>query len=159
MFLCLCCLAFVCSSVLFPFFCFFACTVLYRHLNIVVAFLIIAGLCFYVVFSVCVCMLFYASTFYCVCLCVFMFYTFLYRIVSCWGPYFLVPVLLLYFYFSFLLSCFYSLSVEVLSLFICGISNGSYFSFTWSLIEYFTNFMSCMFFVCSGTSVYNSVYL
>ena len=57
---------------------------------------------------------------------------------------------------SFLL---YSLSVEVLLLFMCGTSNGLYVSSIWSLIEYLTNVSGCIFLVCSGTSMYSSEYL
>ena len=53
----------------------------------------------------------------------------------------------------------HSLSVEVLLLFICGTSNGSYVSSMWSLIEYLTNVSGCIFLVCSGTSMYSSEYL
>ena len=53
----------------------------------------------------------------------------------------------------------HSLSVEVLLLFMCGTSNGSYVSSIWSLIEYLTKVRGCICFICSGTSVYSSEYL
>ena len=95
----------------------------------------------------------------------------LYRILSCrfaalacsvcFRLFSVVAVVCWWLYRSVLsrLWCLHSLSVEVLLLFMCGTSNGSYVSSMWSLIEYLAKVRGWICFICSGTSVYSSEYL